>query len=156
MKKVMCAILVVVMSVVFASSALAATLVEDRRDESIELTSIVMLDITNKGSIKTTDVGGLKTVAAVESFLRDVVPGKNVRFVSSDAELLQSWADVASSMGFKPKAKANPDLSAKAQKILRRGNLCAFEIRTVKGQKFGLREAVGVAGVVGTIWSLLK
>lgn len=111
--------------------------------------TIVMEIITNKDFVQTIDLTPYDSVTQADNIIRDVVPGKNVRIVSNDQELVNSWNARAKHVGYKKIKKvkeiSDKKLSIQTVQQLNPGQKYFFEIKTVKtGNKFGWEEGLGV------------
>ena len=96
---------------------------------------------------------------SAQKYIKKVVPGKNVRFVSDDQELVNSWRNESIEVGYRniKKVKEIKDKKLSMQTIssLNPGQKYAFEIKTVQtSTKFGWEEGVGIATAVAGFASL--
>lgn len=151
--KVMAIVMAVMVWISSAVPAFAATLQEETPQYNASKAIIVMEDISNKGQIQVTDLSGIKKMSQAKKLLADVVPGRNVRIVSVDSELLGCWAAAAEQVGFKVKNQSrDANISNQAVRMLRPEAKFSFELKTKKGEnKFGWKETLGVATAVAGI-----
>lgn len=120
---------------------------------------IVMEIITNKDFVEVVDLTPYESEFSAENFIRKVVPGKNVRFVSDDQEMVNSWRKCAVKVGYEKSKKVkeikDKKLSMKTISSLNPGQKYAFEIKTIQtGNKFGWEEGVGIVTAVAGFASL--
>ena len=158
-RKVMAVVMAVMIWISSAVPAFAETLQEETPAYNASKAVIVMEDLSNKGQVQVFDLSGIKKMSQAKKMLTDIVPGRNVRIVSVDRELLGCWASAAEQVGFKPKAHStNPNISTQAQRVLKPSEKFSFELKTKKGEggKIGWKEGLGIATAVAGIWAVFR
>jgi len=100
---------------------------------------IVVEDLTGGDYVKVTNLSHIGTISEAVEWLEKYTDGKKLRFVSVDAELLNSWKNAAADAFCKVRNEKqdNKKISEKAQKMLKKGKKYSFEIKSVGGYKWG-------------------
>lgn len=114
---------------------------------------IVVEDVSQKDYVKVVDLSGIKSMRAAIQWVEDNAAGRNLRFTSTDAELLDDWKQATCDAGYKVK---NPEenyskVSDKAIKMLKRGDNSSFEIKNIKKDNNVVQDVVGTVGAVGAL-----
>lgn len=131
------------MAIVFTISVLfmgafttqAASLEENRE---LHKATIVVEDFSNKSCSQVVDVSHIQTMSEAIQWVMTNAYGRNLRFVSVDMDLLQSWKNAGVSAGSVPKQCENDNakISQGAKDLLRYGTKYSFEIKNKKSEKW--------------------
>lgn len=156
LKKLLNLVMVMMLGLfLYGSPAEAASLQKEDATIMNHTAVIVVEDISNKEFIQVIDLSGIKKMSSAVKWIEDNASGRNLRFTSSDPEMIESWKQATIEAGFKVKnAKENhKKLSQKAIRVLERGDKYSFEIKTIKSQggndlEKGISYVMGIAGLV--------
>ena len=136
LKKLWSKILAVIIAIGFvmigSSSTEAASL---KTDTKMHTAVIVVEDFTHKDVVRVTNLSGIKKMSTAIEWIENNASGRNLRFISIDLELLESWKKAANEATRKaPKEIEREDkqISEKSKKALKQGTKYSFEL---KGKK---------------------
>lgn len=141
--------------VVGSTQQVEAAKLQSQANTKIHTAVIVVEDFSQKEVVKVIDATGIRKMSGAIKWIEDNAEGRNLRFVSTDAELLDSWKQATAEAGYKVK---NPEvnyskISDKANKTLKRGTKYSFEIKNIKSKgnndlEKGISYVMAAAGLI--------
>lgn len=155
-------ILAVVIAIGFlfvgASSTEAAGLKTDT--SKLHKATIVVEDFSNKNLVRVTNLSNIKKMSQAVEWIENNASGRNLRFISVDLELLESWhkaAKEATRNTPKEIEKEDKKISEKAKKALKQGTKYSFELKSKKSSnKWSVSDADRAVDTVRDFQRVLK
>lgn len=143
LKKIWIKALVIVLSVVCFGVNISITEAKSLKSSDLvkKYTAIIVAeDFSQKNYKPVTNLTHIEKMSEATEWIENNAYGKNIRFVSVDAELIEAWKKAATRAHFKfEKTKIDDNkISEDVKEMLKKGTKYSFEIKNKKSSKWNL------------------